>query len=211
MRFLVCNVVSRFQIFKGSRGLLPRYKSPFHSSWLQEKEFLDLKTSEFCVPVLWVLPNNVRRAWSTWELLSTSAYRCSCCGLDHKGSSGASENPRAVCASWLAFSAASSLEGAWFIATGDLSQTCCDSFFWSEAACLLTLPVRLGGLRCQLRMNGGLLYALLEKPQPFRVAVKSIRCSNLASSDRVSVTFSVDAPPPSGIQNISSCLPFFRV
>ena len=42
---------------------------------------------------------------------------------------------------------------------------------------------------------GGLLCVLLEKPdptQPFRVAVKTIRCSNLADSDSISITFSVD-------------------
>ena len=38
-----------------------------------------------------------------------------------------------------------------------------DSLCWSEAACLLTLPVRLGGLCCQSCTDGGLLYALLEQ------------------------------------------------
>ena len=38
------------------------------------------------------------------------------------------------------------------------------------------------------------MLCLRSPTQPFRVAVKTMRCSNLVSSDSVSITFSVDAP-----------------
>ena len=72
-----------------------------------------------------------------------------------------------------------------------------DSFFRSEAACLLTQPVSVASC---VRIETCFMLRLRSPAQPFRVVVKTIRCSNLASSDSVFIKFSVDTPPPSGIQ-----------
>ena len=44
------------------------------------------------------------------------------------------------------------------------------------------------------------MLCLRSPTHPFRAAVKTIRCSSVASSGGVSITFSVDALPLSGIQ-----------
>ena len=78
---------------------------------------------------------------------------------------GASENQERS-ASCLAVSTTGSLEGAWFIATGDLSQTKVVTL--SFGVSLLTLPVRLGNLSCQSRDGGVLLcFACEARPNPF--------------------------------------------
>jgi len=112
---------ARFQIFKGHVDFIHTTNAQNLSYRLKVNEFADLTTSEFVSQYTGYKPNNV---WSGLKHLGTHEYvgepLADAVDWTTKGAVTPVKN-QGQCGSCWAFSTTGSLEGAWFIATGDLS------------------------------------------------------------------------------------------
>ena len=111
---------TRFQIFKGHVDFIHTTDAQNLSYRLKVNEFADFTTSEFVSQYTGYKPNNV---WSGLKHLGTHEYvgepLADAVDWTTKGAVTPVEN-QGQCGSCWAFSTTGSLEGAWFIATGNL-------------------------------------------------------------------------------------------